>query len=95
MKRITLFFIASFCVLILFNSCNNANYSLAEASQDISSNDDANYEADGRKVIKTASIKLEVNHLEESIIELKKALKPINGYVYNYEINNDSYTQDR
>ena len=68
---------------------------MAEASQDISSNDDANYEADGRKVIKTASIKLEVNHLEESIIELKKALKPINGYVYNYEINNDSYTQDR
>ncbi len=94
MKQMTFFLIAAFSVLIFFNSCNHADYSLAEASQGISSNDDAHYEGDTRDIIKTASIQLEVNQLERSIIELKQALKPINGYVHKYEINNDSYTQD-
>jgi hypothetical protein len=97
MKRIPFFLIAAFSILILFNSCGNTDYSSSEASLSETTTEpsaDATYNEEARAIIKTANIALEVDQLEQSIIDLKKALVPINGYVYNYEINNNSYTED-
>ena len=86
---------------ITFSACNQAEYdnamsseSAAEAVTDSYSSEESSYEEEKRKVIKTANISLEVDQLENSILELKTFLKPINGYVYNYKIENHSYEID-
>ena len=86
--------------IILFSSCGDAQYQQSEsvATASVQGSDDSFSETvkeeEGRDIIKTATISLEVEHLEKSILQLKTFLQPINGYVYNYEINNETYTED-
>ena len=95
MKRIVLIVLSILTLAIAFTSCSRADFeSEADATTESYSNEEAEYDEDNRKIVKTANISLKVDHLEKSIIDLKSFLKPIKGYVYNYEINNESYTED-
>ena len=95
MKRITLALLVCFTLGVLFTSCNQSDFKQSEnAIPDSYSSEEAEHTEDNRKVVKTASISMEVDHLEESILSLKSFLKPISGYVYNYEINNSRYQTD-
>lgn len=93
----TFFVLASFFILTIFlAACQRSDYDRAEAAvTDSYSSEEAAYDEDNRKIVKTAQISLEVDKLEKSIIDLKTFLKPINGYVYNYEISNDNYQSDQ
>ena len=95
MKRIALIVLSILSLAIAFTSCEQANYESASAPTDAYSSEEAAYDEDKRKVVKTAQISLKVDQLEKSIIDLKSFLKPIKGYVYNYEIKNDSYEIDQ
>lgn len=95
MKRIALIVLSVLTLAVALTSCEQANYESASAPNDVYSSEEAAYDEDNRKVVKTAQISLKVEQLENSIIALKSFLKPIKGYVYNYEINNDSYEIDQ
>lgn len=96
MKRILIIISSFFLLAIFLTACNNANFESSQASAtDAYSSEEAAYDEDNRKVIKTAQISLQVDQLEKSIIDLKSFLKPINGYVYNYEISNQSHDTDQ
>jgi hypothetical protein len=101
----TLFpFLALIALTLFFTACNQADNtkeiismqeSAAHAEAGDYSSEEDNYTEDNRKVIKTANIDLKVDHLEKAVLDLKSFLKPIKGYVYNYEINNRSYHVDQ
>lgn len=95
MKRISLTLISFLTIVILFAACSRSDFSASEKAIPGSySSEQDGYDQNNRKVIKTAQISLTVDHLEQSILNFKTFLKPINGYVYNYEIKNHSYEAD-
>ncbi len=94
MKRISLIVLSIITLAIAFTSCQSDINHASSSLSDSYSSAEAEYDEDKRKVVKTANISLKVDHLEKAIINLKTFLKPIKGYVYNYEINNETYKED-
>lgn len=77
--------------IILFACNNNSEKSLIESSSvQVESADDINQ----REVIKTASLIMQVPNIENSIIELKSLVNQLEGNIYHYEIENNSYVFD-
>lgn len=96
MKNILLFSVLILLPIFFFSSCSDVNNDQSASSFEASAPSDSSVDLDeeGRKIIKTASIDLEVKQLEKAVLDLKAFLKPIHATVYNYEIDNESYEQD-
>lgn len=96
MKRIALPLVFLALIAVTFTSCGDMAYESSKSPiTDSYSSEESAYNENDRKVVKTAQISLNVDHLEQSIIQLKSFLKPIKGYVYNYQIENHSYQTDQ
>lgn len=95
MRYLTPSLFLSLLISLFMSSCGDIDSNYQSASiidankEEVESLDESN-----RKIIKTAQITLEVNELEPSIVKLKAFLKPIDAYVYDYEIQNNSYEVD-
>ncbi len=96
MRYITPTIILLFVLSIFVSSCDQGISSYqGDAASPLDNEASTTLNEQERKIIKTAEITLAVNELEPSIVKLKSFLKPIDGYVYNYEIQNNSYELDQ
>jgi len=96
MRYITPTIILLFVLSIFVSSCDQGISSYqGDAASPLDNEASTTLNEQERKIIKTAEITLAVNELEPSIFKLKSFLKPIDGYVYNYEIQNNSYELDQ
>lgn len=95
MKKILVIITSILTTTIFITACSQSEIEHVQSATDSYSSQEANYEENDRTVIKTAQISLQVAQLEKSILDLKTFLRPLNGYVYKYDITNHRNETDQ
>ncbi len=95
MKRTNLILITCLVFSIFTISCHYSPSEGGIEGAEQLSYEETEYNVEKRKTIKKARIAMEVERIETTILNLTSFLNPLQGHVYDYEINNRSYEIDQ